>query len=661
MLGQPIPLVTPRVVGVRLTGRLRAPATPTDLALAVTDLLRRKGVVGAFVEFFGPGLDALSLADRAPVANMAPEYGATTGLFPIDRATLAYLRETGRPEAHIRLVEAYAKAQGWWRDAEAGEAEYSDVVELDMDTVEPCVAGPKRPQDRLRLAEAGGQFDAALTAAPDRRGFGLAAEATQDGAVLPDGTRMGHGAVVIASITSCTNTSNPALLLTAGLLARKAIRLGLRTPSFVKTSFAPGSRAATAFLERAGLLTDLERLGFHVAAYGCATCIGNSGPLAAEVEQAIRDRQLVVAAVLSGNRNFEGRVHPLTRANYLASPPLVIAYALRGTVRGDPERDPVGHGADGRAVHLRDLWPSTAEIEAAMREALDPADYAAAYGHIERLTPEWERLPETGAAVCEWDAGSTYIREPPYFEDLRPEPAPMADIEGARALGFLGDFVTTDHISPAGSIAKESPAARYLISRGVQPCDFNSYGARRGNHEVMIRGTFANIRLRNRLADREGGWTRQWPEGRIASIYDAAMAYRAAGVPLVVLAGKMYGAGSSRDWAAKGTALLGVRAVIAESFERIHRSNLVEMGVLPLEFVDGQTAEGLGLTGAEVFAIRGLAAGLKPGSRVGVEAVAPDGVRLAFTARCRIDTSVELDYYRHGGILPFVLRGVLRR
>ncbi len=653
MLGQPIPMLAPKVVGVRLTGRLRAPANATDAALTLTEILRKKGVVECLVEYCGPGVDTLSLEDRAPIANMAPEYGATTGFFPIDAATLRYLRATGRPEDHIMLVEAYARAQGLWRDPMAPEPQYSDLVELDLSTVEPTVAGPRRPHDRLRLADVGRRFDEALADPDPKRGFGLAQPPPAPAAEGPD-----HGAVVIASITSCTNTSNPALLVAAGLLARKAVKAGLRVPAWVKTSFAPGSRAAADFLRRAGLLADLEALGFHIAAYGCATCIGNSGPVSPEVEAAIRERKLVAAAVLSGNRNFEGRIHPLTKANYLCSPPLVVAYALRGTVRGDLSAGPVGRGADGRGVTLAEIWPSEAEVTEVLRTALDPADYAAAYGRIDGMTPEWDALPEIREEVFAWDPASTYIREPPFFADFRIAPPPVADIEGAAVLGFFGDFITTDHISPAGSIAKDSPAARYLADRGVSARDFNSYGARRGNHEVMMRGTFANIRLRNRLADREGNWTVHHPTGAAMSFFDASEAYRAAGVPLVVLAGKMYGAGSSRDWAAKGPALLGVRAVIAESFERIHRSNLVEMGVLPLVFTGGQTADSLGLGGRETIAIRGLAS-LAPRATVRVEARRADGTVVAFDTLARVDNAQEVAFLRHGGILPYVLRGFL--
>ncbi len=662
MLGQPIPIVTPKVTGVRLTGRLRAPATATDLALALTDLLRRAGVVGHFVEFFGPALAHLGLADRAPVANMAPEYGATMGFFAVDAATLAYLRETGRSEDHVRLVEAYCRAQGLWRDPDAPAPRCTATLEFDLDSVVAGVAGPRRPQDRLALAAVAPAFREALAQPADRKGYGVAADeaARAAAAAAEDPPALDHGAVAIASITSCTNTSNPALLLTAGLLARRAVQRGLRVPPHVKTSFAPGSRVATAFLKRAGLLAGLEALGFHVAAYGCATCIGNSGPLDPATAQAIKDRRLIVAAVLSGNRNFEGRIHPLTRANYLASPPLVVAYALAGTVLRDLAREPLGKDRDGRAVRLADLWPSDAELAAALRAALDPADYARVYGDLAGLSPEWNALPEGGAAVFGWDPTSTYIREPPFVRDLAPDAPGFGAVRNAAVLGFFGDFITTDHISPAGSLAADSPAARYLRDRGVAPKDFNSYGARRGNHEVMVRGTFANLRLRNLLVEREGGWTLHLPDGVPMSFFDAAERYRAEGVPLVILAGKMYGAGSSRDWAAKGPALLGVRAVVAESFERIHRSNLVEMGILPLEFPAGVTAAGLGLTGRERITLEGLDAGLTPGMAVAVRADGPDNRRIEFAARARIDAPIEAEYLRHGGILPYVLRTVLR-
>ncbi len=658
MLGQPIPLPIPRVVGVRLTGGLRPPATPTDLALAVTQRLREKGVVGQFVEFFGPGLDSLNLADRAPTANMAPEYGATTGFFPIDRFTLEYLRETGRPESLVQRVERYCRAQGLWREKGAPEPDYSEVVELDMSELEPSVAGPSRPQDRQALSEVGRGFRRALTRPIQEKGFGVPAASATAEVVAESGIRLGHGAVVLASITSCTNTSNPMLMIGAALLARHARERGLRVPAHVKTSFAPGSRAVTAYLRRAGLLGHLEALGFHVAAYGCATCIGNSGPLAPDIEKVIRDQGLVAAAVLSGNRNFEGRIHPLTRANYICSPLLVVAYALRGTVAGDLTNEPLGVDQEGRPIYLRDIWPTETEIHDALREALRPADYRDIYEAMNALSPAWNALPAPIGDVFAWDPESTYVREPPFLKNVAPTPEPVSDIAGARVLGFYGDFVTTDHISPAGSIPADSPAGRYLIEHGVAREAFNSYGARRGNHEVLMRGTFANIRIRNRLADREGGWTRHFPDGAMMTIFDAAEAYRREGTPVIVLAGRMYGAGSSRDWAAKGPALLGVRAVIAGSYERIHRSNLIGMGILPLQFEDGTTADTLGLDGTELYTLRGLVA-LTPGALVHVEAQRVDGPTIPFVARARIDTPVEAEYWRHGGILSYVLRRFL--
>jgi aconitate hydratase len=653
MLGQSIPMLPPQVTGVRLVGRLPATACATDLALTVTARLRERGVVGHFVEFFGPGVAALSLADRAPVANMAPEYGATMGFFAIDGATLRYLRETGRTEEHVAFVEAVTRAQNFW-----GSAEYipetSSLLEIDLSALRPSIAGPKRPQERQNVKDVPASFARALT---DPKGFGVAPERAADRTAAGELGVIGHGSIVIASITSCTNTSNPALLLEAALLARNAARRGLRVPAFVKTSFAPGSRAVTAYLRRTGLLADLERLGFHVAAYGCATCIGNSGPLDPRVEQAVRDRSLVAAAVLCGNRNFEGRIHPVTRANYLCSPAWVVAYALAGTVLKNLEEDPVGTGPDGQAVRLRDLFPTPEELSAAVREAVNPDEFREVYDRISGMTPAWNALPEPEGAVFAWNPDSTYIREPPYFENVA-GPGPIPDVLDAAVLGVFGDFITTDHISPAGSIAKTSPAADYLRSRGVAPADFNSYGARRGNHEVMVRGTFANPRLRNRLADREGGWTLHHPSGETVTIQEAAERYRRERTPLVLLAGKMYGAGSSRDWAAKGTRLLGVRAVIAESFERIHRGNLAGMGVLPLKFLPGESAASLGLNGSERFSLRGLD-GLRPGGEIEAEARFPNGRVLRFRTRCRLDTEMEKDYLRHGGLLPFVLRGFL--
>jgi aconitate hydratase len=664
MLGQPIPLLTPKVVGCRLVGRLPAGCMPTDVALEATRVLRAKGVVEQFVEYFGPGLDHLTVADRAPIANMSPEYGATMGLFPIDRHTLDYLRMTGRPEEQVELVERYCKEQGLWREPGAPDAEYSDVIEIDLSTLRPSVAGPKRPQDQVAVADLHRDFAGGLTQPADAKnakGFGVKPENLADSARAGGLGELRHGSVVIASITSCTNTSNPTLLLGAGLLARKAVERGLKVPATVKTSLAPGSRVVTQYLKDAGVLRDLEKLGFYVVAYGCTTCIGNSGPMLPEIESAIKEKNLVVASVLSGNRNFEGRVHPLTKANYLASPPLVVAYALKGTVAGDLFEDPLGTGTDGKPVYLREIWPTLEEIQALLATANDPAIYKKLYTDVAESSPAWSKLENRSSPTFAFDSASTYIREPTFFDGFTPEAGQPREITGARALGVFGDFITTDHISPAGNIAVPSPAASYLQEHGVTKKDFNSYGSRRGNHEVMMRGTFANIRIRNKLASKEGPTTRFHPTGEELFIYDAAMRYREAGTPLVVLAGKLYGAGSSRDWAAKGTFLLGVKAVIAESFERIHRSNLVEMGVLPLEFTDGASAESLGLLGDEVFAISGIADQLTPHKRLTVTATAADGHVKTFTVKCRIDSAIEVEYYRHGGIMPYVLRDVIRQ
>ncbi len=654
MLGQPIPILSPIVTGVRLIGEMASGVTATDVALTLVQMLRAKGVVGQFVEYFGPGVDSLSLADRAPLANMAPEYGATMGFFPIDNATLDYLRMTGRDEAQIDLVERYTKEQGLFRTGNE-ELNYSDVLELDLSTVEASVAGPKRPQDRIAIGNLHEAFKKDLTKSPDDRGFGLPETALDSAIVVPGKGTLHHGSLVIASITSCTNTSNPSLLLGAGILARKAVKRGLSVPAYVKTSFAPGSQIAEDYLGKSGLLSALEDLGFHIAAYGCATCIGNSGPLADDVEKAIRENDLIVAAALSGNRNFEGRVHPLTQANYLCSPPLVVAYALKGCVDGDLANDPIGNDSDGQPVFLRDLWPTQEEIKEYMDMADDPEFYRTRYSDVSNAMPAWNRLPESDEPTYDWDPDSTYIQNPPWLEGALEPPAPLADIQSASVLGLFGDFVTTDHISPAGAIKLDGPAAEYLKSHGVEQELFNSFGSRRGNHEVMLRGTFANIRLRNKLVAETGGYTRYHPTDETMTMYDAAMRYRDENTALVVIAGKMYGAGSSRDWAAKGTALLGVRAVIAESYERIHRSNLVEMGVLPLEFVDGQNAESLGLTGEEQFSITGIAEDLTPGKRLQVTATAGDKT-ITFDALCRIDSPIEVEYYRHGGILPYVLR-----
>ena len=651
MLGQPIALLTPVVTGVRLSGALRPGVTATDLALTITQLLRQHNVVGQFVEYFGPGCASLSLSDRAVLSNMAPEYGATTGFFPMNAETIAYLRMTGRPAAHCELVEEYARRQGLFQEPDSPEPAYSRVIELDLGTVVSAIAGPKRPHDFQPIGEIKRRFLAALGAAPEKGGFGVPAERQQAAALLAGGDELRHGSVAIASITSCTNTSNPVLMLAAGLLAKKAVARGLRVPPHVKTSLIPGSRVVTAYLKSSGLLPEMEKLGFGVAAYGCGTCIGNSGPLRDDIAQAVRDQDLVVAAVLSGNRNFEGRVHPQCKANYLCSPPLVMAFGLAGRVDINLDEEPLGTGADGQPVFLRDIWPTAAEIDALLATANDPALYAATYQDVNQYTPEWNSIAVDRKPVFDWQPDSTYIREPPFLD----APPPNPDLSGARVLGYFGDFITTDHISPAGSIAKDSPAARYLLERGIAPKDFNSYGSRRGNHEVMMRGTFANVRLRNRLVCREGGWTRLLPAGDEMSIFDAAMAYQQTGTPLIVLAGQQYGAGSSRDWAAKGPLLLGVRAVIAESFERIHRSNLVEMGILPLEFPTGQTAEDLGLDGTETYAIRAEGP-LAPRGWHEVTAVKADGSEIRFRAQNRIDAPIEVAYYTAGGILPYVLR-----
>jgi aconitate hydratase len=664
MLGQPMYMLLPEVVGVRLTGALRDGVTATDLVLTVTEMLRRRGVVGKFVEFCGPGLAALTLPDRATIANMAPEYGATVGFFPVDDETLAYLRTTGRSASHVALVEAYCKAQDLFRTAESPDPAFSDVLVVDLAAVEPSLAGPKRPQDRVSLASAKQGFVRALTAPVTDRGFGLSeAESRQTVTVRWNGTssEIGHGAVVIAAITSCTNTSNPSVMLGAGLLAKKAVERGLRVPPHVKTSLAPGSKVVTTYLRETGLLASLEQLGFHVVGYGCTTCIGNSGPLPEPVAEAVKDADLVAAAVLSGNRNFEGRIHPLVKANYLASPPLVVAYALAGRIDVDLTTEPLGRDRDGRPVYLRDLWPSQEELRQVVHAAVRDEQFRAQYAHIFEGNDAWKSMPTPTGQVYEWSPDSTYVQEPPFFVDLPPDPAPLRNILGARALVVLGDSITTDHISPAGSIAPDSPAARYLAERGVAPADFSTYGARRGNHEVMVRGTFANIRLKNlMLPGTEGPRTVHLPSRETLFIYDAAMRYRQEGVPLVVIAGKEYGSGSSRDWAAKGPLLLGVRAVIAESYERIHRSNLVGMGILPLQFVEGQSRETLGLTGFETYDIEGLTDDLQPRQRVRVRARREDGSEVTFEAMARIDARVEVEYYRHGGILHMMLRQLLR-
>jgi aconitate hydratase A / 2-methylisocitrate dehydratase len=662
MLGQPLYMVTPKVVGFKLQGRLREGVTATDLVLTVTQILRAKGVVEKFVEFFGPGLSEMSLPDRATIANMSPEYGATMGFFPVDQRTLDYLRRTGRTEAEVDLVERYTKEQGLFRTDATPDPVFTETLELDLATVEPSLAGPKRPQDRIALDGMKDAFRRALTAPVKDRGFGLSGDdATRRASVELKGEKaeVGHGAVVIAAITSCTNTSNPTVMLGAGLLARKAVERGLHVPAYVKTSLAPGSKVVTEYLKQAGLMKDLEALGFHLVGYGCTTCIGNSGPLPEPVARAVTDGRLVAAAVLSGNRNFEGRVNPHVKANYLASPPLVVAYALAGTVDVDLTRDPLGRDASGRPVMLKEIWPTQKEV-AAVEAAISAEMFTRTYGNVFDGNPTWNAISGAGGELYDWKDESTYIQEPPFFEGLSLEPPPLTDVAGARVLALLGDSVTTDHISPAGDIAEASPAGRYLRSKGIEKKDFNSYGSRRGNDRVMVRGTFANIRLKNLLVPGvEGGVTVHVPSGERMDIYDAAERYRAEGTPLVVVAGKEYGSGSSRDWAAKGTLLLGVRAVIAETYERIHRSNLVGMGVLPLQFKDGESAGSLGLTGRERLSVAGIRGGLKPRQDLTVR-VESDGGERSFTVTARLDTPVEIDYYRNGGILQTVLRKMLR-
>jgi aconitate hydratase len=650
MLGQPLSMLVPEVVGFKLHGRLREGATATDLVLTVTEMLRKKGVVGKFVEFYGSGLSTLSVPDRATIANMAPEYGATMGFFPVDKETLAYLEFTGRSHEHIALVEAYCKEQFLFRADSTPDPAFSDRLELDLGSVEATVAGPKRPQDRVALKNAKASFTKVLEGTPAKH-----VPVKNNG----DAFELSSGAVVIAAITSCTNTSNPSLMLGAGLVAKKAVERGLQVKPWVKTSLAPGSKVVTDYLQSSGLMAYLEKLKFHLVGYGCTTCIGNSGPLSEPIGAAIKENNLIAVAVLSGNRNFEGRVHPLVRANYLASPPLVVAYALAGRMDMDLTTEPLGIDSAGKPVYLREIWPSAQEVESTVRASVSTAQYRKEYSEVFEGDARWKSMPVPEGDLYKWDANSTYIKLPPYFENMPKTPAPLADIHGARVLAVLGDSVTTDHISPAGSIVVDSPAGKYLIAHEVKPHEFNSYGARRGNHEVMMRGTFANIRLRNQLAPgTEGSWTLHLPEGEKMFIYDAAVKYREDGVPLVVIAGKEYGSGSSRDWAAKGTRLLGVRAVIAESYERIHRSNLVGMGVLPLEFKAGETRESLGLTGHEVFSIEGVAT-LTPRKQVTVRAKSPDGAEKTFTATVRVDTPEEVAYYKHGGILQYVLRQML--
>jgi aconitate hydratase len=659
MLGQPLFMLMPQVVGFELTGKLPAGATATDLVLTVTQILRKEGVVNKFVEFYGPGLSSMKLADRATIANMAPEYGATMGFFPIDAETLDYLRRTGRTNDEVQLVERYCKEQQLFRTDDAPIPQFSKVLKLDLSTVEPSLAGPKRPQDRVPLKNMKQSFEDALKAPLNQRGFALEGPALAKTACVVDNGKSAtitHGAVVIAAITSCTNTSNPSVMIGAGLLAKNAVAKGLKVKPYVKTSLAPGSRVVTDYFERAGLTESLNALGFNTVGYGCTTCIGNSGPLPDPVAKAVTDGDLVASAVLSGNRNFEGRVNPLVRANYLASPPLVVAYALAGTTDIDLVNEPLGEGKDGKPVYLKDIWPTSEEVARVVDSVVRPEMFASRYNNVFDSNDRWNKLPVTGGELYKWDESSTYIQEPPFLTDVTPAQKTIQPITGARCLALLGDSITTDHISPAGSIAAKSPAGQYLQSHGVAPVDFNSYGSRRGNDRVMTRGTFANIRIRNQVAPgTEGGVTRHLPDGKPMSIYDASMQYQKDGVPLVVIAGAEYGTGSSRDWAAKGTLLLGVKAVIAFSYERIHRSNLVGMGVLPLEFVGNETWQTLGLTGEETYDILGLDDKLQPRARLKVRATAPDGKVKEFEVVARIDSQVECDYYRNGGILPTVL------
>jgi aconitate hydratase len=653
MLGQPVSMLIPQVVGVKLSGRLKEGATATDLVLTITEMLRKHGVVGKFVEYFGPGLQDLPLADRATIGNMSPEYGATCGIFPIDRETLTYLRLTGRSEDQIALVEAYCREQGLFHEANIPEAEYSELLTLDLASVEPSLAGPKRPQDRVALSDAKESFEKALPS--------LIKPGKGDTAVSGNG-HLKHGNVVIAAITSCTNTSNPSVMLSAGLLAKKAVERGLQVPEWVKTSLAPGSKVVRDYLDRAGLMPYLEKLKFHLVGYGCTTCIGNSGPLPEEISKEIDRKNLVVASVLSGNRNFEGRINPDVRANYLMSPPLVVAFALAGRVDVDLRKDPLGTGKDGKPVYLSDVWPSQREVDEAVQNSISSDMFRKSYGEVYSGDEHWKSLIVPKGDTYAWEGNSTYIQRAPYFDEMPAKPSPISDIRNARVLAILGDSVTTDHISPAGSIKKDSPAGKYLQEHGVKPADFNSYGSRRGNHEVMVRGTFANVRLRNKMVPNlEGGFTKHLPDGTEMTIFDASEKYIAEGVPLVIIAGKEYGSGSSRDWAAKGPKLLGVHAVIAESYERIHRSNLVGMGILPLQFVSGENAHSLGLSGEEVFEISGirpLTEKYQSGQRLKVRASGSNGTK-EFEALVRIDTPQEALYYANGGILQYVLRQLM--
>ncbi|MCC7119460.1 MAG: aconitate hydratase AcnA [Anaerolineales bacterium] len=664
MLGQPMDMLLPDVVGFKLHGKLKEGVTATDLVLTVTQMLRKKGVVDKFVEFYGPGLETMSLPDRATIGNMAPEYGATIGYFPIDKETLRYMRLTGRSEETIALTEAYAREQGLFHDASMPEPDFTNTLELDLGSVVPSLAGPKRPQDRVPMSELKETFNKVLTTPVKERGFELKPEALKAEATYGangGSMKMKHGAVVIAAITSCTNTSNPSVLVAAGLLAKKALEKGLNVKPYVKTSLAPGSRVVTEYLKQANLLDPLAKLGFNVIAYGCTTCIGNSGPLPAEVAKAVTEGDLVAAAVLSGNRNFEGRIHSLVKANFLASPPLVVAYALAGTVDIDLDHEPLGTGSDGAPVYLRDLWPTQQEINEVASSSVRAEMFKDKYADVFSGSDMWKDIQVTGGDLYEWDENSTYIHHPPYFQKLTPEVGAVESIHGARVLGLFGDSITTDHISPAGNIAIDSPAGKYLQEQDVAPQYFNSYGSRRGNDLVMARGTFANIRLKNLLvAPKEGNWTKHQPSGEVLPIFDAAMQYKDAGVPSIILAGKEYGSGSSRDWAAKGPMLQGVRAVIAESFERIHRSNLVGMGVLPLKFVEGQNAESLGLDGSETFDFVGLDERIQPKAELTVKATKPDGKVIEFKAIAQLNTPVEVNYYRNGGILHTVLRNLIK-
>jgi aconitate hydratase len=663
MLGQPSSMLIPQVLGFRLTGAMPKGATATDLVLTITEVLRKHGVVGKFVEFFGEGLSALTIADRATLGNMCPEYGATVAIFPIDHMTLDYLRLTGRDEAQVALVEQYAMAQGLFRTPGSPEAIYSEVIELNLTSIEPSLAGPKRPQDRVSLSKAKSAFQAALPSMQvPAKGSAAAAAATRSAVAVAEpavGT-LDHGAVVIAAITSCTNTSNPSVMIGAGLVAKKAVERGLTRQPWVKSSLAPGSKVVTEYLDAAGLTPYLDRLGFNLVGYGCTTCIGNSGPLPEDIAATVREKNLVVCSVLSGNRNFEGRIQQDVRANYLASPPLVVAYALAGWITTDITTEPLGHDPSGRPVYLKDIWPTEHELQETMLKAVTAEMFRRSYSDVFRGDARWQNLDVPEGSRFAWDAESTYVRKPTFLEGMTMDPAPLHDISGARMLAVLGDSVTTDHISPAGSIKVDSPAGKYLIEKGVKPSDFNSYGARRGNHEVMMRGTFANVRLRNQMAPgTEGGWTRYQPSGEQMTIYDASVAYQQAGVPLIVVAGKEYGSGSSRDWAAKGTFLLGVKAVIAESFERIHRSNLVNMGVLPLQFKLADNAASLKITGTESFRLIGVADGLTPRGDLLVVATETDGSEREFTVTVRIDTPEELIAFKHGGILPYVVRQIV--